>query len=459
MDFIGIIYMWVCLITGKGYVGLSRSSANEETRKHINTHEKLLHNRWKGHIQQSNYNPKDYFHFAIRKYGPDNFQGIILKEFTAESIEDIKKLIDDAEQKFIEEKNTLVPNGYNLQKGGFSPCFHPETCAKMRRKKQAFLNTDEGREWIQKCSDSQLLYFKTEMGLEQAKKHSETIKVLYENNPEIKTNISNSLLLYFDTPEGKIQIEKQKQYLKELFMTEDGEKLRNTLSVYAKKRWEHIEYRANQIKKGKERFIGEEGVYRKENLKNKAVERMKDPEKRKLASEKTKAHFDKVGRKEYICINCNKKCRDKTAYDRHCSTKIHNQIVLGLSKQEAKNKVQKNTSEKISKSNKLWAEKNINPRKGKTHKPESNEKNRLAHLGKTLSESARTKLSETIKKQYEKGERKSGLAKLTDEQVIYIRQNKGIIKQKELSEKLNISTQTISAVQNNLVYKHVNGAV
>jgi len=455
MDFIGIIYIWVCLITGQGYVGLSRSSSNEETRKRINTHEKLLHNRWKGHILESNYNPKDYFHYAIRKYGHKNFQGRILAEFRAGSIEEIKKLVDEAEQQYIVEYNTIAPNGYNLQKGGFSPSFHPDTCYKMQCTKQRFLNTDEGREWIKKCSESQLLYFQTEKGLEQAKKHGEKIKDLYETKPEIKTNISNSLLLYFDTPEGKIQIEKQKQYLKELYMTEDGEKLRNTLSGYAKKRWEDTEYHANQINKGKDRYLGEEGIARKENLKNKANERMKDPAKIKLASEKTKAHFDKVGRKEYICDKCDKKCRDKTAYEKHCSTKTHIQISLGLSKSDAKDKVQKDTSKKISKSNQLWAEKNDNPRKGAIHTAESKEKNRLAHLGKTLSESARIKLSETIKKQYEKGERKSGLAKLTDEQVIYIRQNKGIIKQKELSEKLNISTQTISAIQNNLVYKHV----
>lgn len=339
MDFIGIIYMWVCVITGKGYVGLSRSSNDEKTRKRINTYEKLLHNRWKGHILKSNYNPKDYFHYSIRKYGYENFQGRILAEFHAGSIEEIKKLVDQAEQQFIHEHNTIAPNGYNLQIGGLSPSFHQETCAKLRRKKQAFLNTDKGRKWIQNCSDSQLLYFQTEEGLEQAKKHSEKIKELYETNPQIKIEISNSLLLYFNTPEGKIQIEKQKQQMKEFFMTEDGKKLRNILSEHAKKRWEDTAYHENQVKKGKQRFVGEEGRIRKENLRNKANERMKDPEKRKLASEKTKAHFDKVGRKEYRCDTCDKKCRDKTAYNKHCSTKKHAQILLSLSKEKAEVKL------------------------------------------------------------------------------------------------------------------------
>jgi hypothetical protein len=335
MDFIGIIYMWVCLITGQGYVGLSRSSKDEQIRKRINTHEKLLHNRWKGHILQSNYNPKDYFHYAIRKYGHENFQGIILAEFRAGSIEEIKKLVDEAEPQFINEHNTIAPNGYNLQKGGFSPSFHQDTCHKMQRKKQAFLMTEEGRKWIQNCSDSQLLYFQTEKGLEQAKKHSEKIKELYETKPQIKIEISNSLLVYFNTPEGKKQIENQKKYMKEFYMTDSGDKLRNILSGYAKKRWEDIEYRENQINKGKQRFIGEEGAARKENLKNKAIERMKDPEKRKLLSEKTRAHFDKVGRKEYRCDTCDKKCRDKTAYNKHCSTKKHSQTLLSLSKEKA----------------------------------------------------------------------------------------------------------------------------
>jgi hypothetical protein len=385
MDYIGIIYIWICILTQKSYVGLSKSSSIEATRNRINTPEKLLYNRWKGHIQQANYNPKDHFHFAIRKYGQENFRGKVLKTFYAKSLEDIKKIVDNEEQKMIQEMGTLVPNGYNLQLGGFSSSFHVETCKKMRTIKQAFLRTTEGQEWIQKCSETQLVYFQTEKGIEQAKHHGNHISNLYETNPDIKNKISNTLLEYFESPEGRIQIENQKKYLKKFYNTDEGKKLRNFLSQCAKKRWENTEYRSNHISKMIEYYAGEEGKKRRDDLRVKAVERLKDPEKRKNLSEKTKAYFDEIGRKEYICEVCdNKKFRDKTSYERHCSTKNHQQRVLGLSKEDAKAKIQAETSAKISKSNKVWAEKNENPRKGKTHTEEAKEKNRLAHLGKKV---------------------------------------------------------------------------
>jgi DNA-binding NarL/FixJ family response regulator len=453
MDFIGIIYTWVNTLNGKAYVGLTRSSSVEKIRTSINTPEKLLFNRWKGHVSEAIYRPKDYFHYAIRKYGHEKFNGRVLQVFKASNIDDLKKMLDSAEIRMIEEHNTLAPNGYNLQKGGFSPSFHDETCKKMRAKKQAFLNSDEGREWIQKCSDTQLLHFQTDKGLEQAKNHGEYISELYKKQPEIKDAIRNTLLNYFNTADGKQQIERQKEFMEEFYKTERGIAMKQKLSLHAKQRWQQVGYRENQSKLGKERFLSEDGERRKQNLRDKLAERLKDPEKIAQISEKTKAHFDKVGRKEYRCVSCDIHCRDKTAYNKHCSTKKHTQIASGLTKEEAKEKVAKETAEKISKANKLWAEQN--PHKGVTHSEESKEKNRLAHLGKTLTESARAKLSETIKSQYKKGERKNAHAKLTNEQVLLIRHNTESKTQKELASLFNVSPQTISAIQNNLVYKHV----
>lgn len=59
-------------------------------------------------------------HQAIRKYGAENFTWEVLIEC---SIEDIDKL----EQKYIQEYNSIAPNGYNILIGGQKtraiPCF------------------------------------------------------------------------------------------------------------------------------------------------------------------------------------------------------------------------------------------------------------------------------------------------------------------------------------------------
>jgi hypothetical protein len=456
MDYIGIIYVWYCSITGKSYVGLSRSSSVETTRKRISTPEKLFLNRWRGHIQEATYRPQDYFHYAIRKYGHEAFQGTILKTYYAATLEEIKKTVDAAERDMIGSLGTLVPNGYNLQLGGYSPTFHIETRKKMIAKKQAFLRTEEGQEWIRTCSERQLLHFQTEKGLEQRKKHGIKISKLYEARPEIKSNIRNTLMVFFQTDEGKNQIKKLADFLKEFYNTAEGEKMREYQSALAKKRWEDPAYHKNQVDMGLQRFQGEDGERRREGLRDKAIVRNSDPERRLQAAEKTIAHFNKIGRKKYECAICdNKPFRDLTGYTKHCNTKIHQQRANGLSAIDAKCIVQQETSSKISASNKLYAAMHDNSRKGKKHTEEAKEKNRQAHLGRTLSTAAREQLSATIIGQYKSGRRRSGLAKLTDEHVLFIRENKGKITQKILSEKYNVSIQTISSIQNNLTYRHV----
>jgi len=63
---------------------------------------------------------------AIRKYGKQNF--------SSKKICDCKdkKDMDEKEDKYIDEYNTLVPNGYNLNKGGYTGCDSEETKEKKR---------------------------------------------------------------------------------------------------------------------------------------------------------------------------------------------------------------------------------------------------------------------------------------------------------------------------------------
>lgn len=82
------------------------------------------------------------------------------------------------------------------------------------------------------------------------------------------------------------------------------------------------------------RFEGEAGDALREKMRLIQQERMKDPTRRERLSTITKAHFDKVGRKEYRCDICNLECKDKYAYTRHCNTEKHmrevNMIVVVL---------------------------------------------------------------------------------------------------------------------------------
>lgn len=69
-------------------------------------------NRWKQHIRDAT-NGKDYCRLlnnAIRKYKPENFTIELIKEC------EIKDL-DYYENLYIEQLNTMTPNGYNLTSG------------------------------------------------------------------------------------------------------------------------------------------------------------------------------------------------------------------------------------------------------------------------------------------------------------------------------------------------------
>lgn len=93
------IYIFTNKINGKQYIG---QSINIEDRK------KQHFYRYKNN-KDSGYNSA--IHSAFRKYGWENFSFEILEQC---SLEDL----DEKEKYWISKKNTLVPNGYNILKGG-----------------------------------------------------------------------------------------------------------------------------------------------------------------------------------------------------------------------------------------------------------------------------------------------------------------------------------------------------
>jgi hypothetical protein len=99
------------LETGKSYVG--------QTVSHVLNHGKYRkfgsEKRFKSHISEAiNDNKKKqctYLNNAIRKYGGDNFVFEILHSCLREDA-------DAMESFYIEQNDTLAPNGYNIKNGG-----------------------------------------------------------------------------------------------------------------------------------------------------------------------------------------------------------------------------------------------------------------------------------------------------------------------------------------------------
>lgn len=105
----GDIYKATCKVSKKSYIGQAKKHQGkfDDNWGYIK--------RWNSHIYEALNSEKDHcslLNNAIRKYGAQNF--------TIERIDesDDQDELDELEIKYIQEYNTLVPNGYNLVKGG-----------------------------------------------------------------------------------------------------------------------------------------------------------------------------------------------------------------------------------------------------------------------------------------------------------------------------------------------------
>ncbi len=99
----GYIYKIENLINGKIYIGQTVQSVNKRWSEHCNNKSccKVLKN-------------------AIAKYGKENFKITILNTVVGNNKSDIKIILNTIEEQLITNNNSLVPNRYNILKGGQS---------------------------------------------------------------------------------------------------------------------------------------------------------------------------------------------------------------------------------------------------------------------------------------------------------------------------------------------------
>lgn len=103
----------------------------EKTKMYIGQTRESLNKRWNRHksdLRKFDSTKKKRFCYylcaAMRKYNVENFTISIV-----ETCDD--ELLNEKEEYYIKEFNTLAPNGYNLQSGGKVITHHPDTIKKI----------------------------------------------------------------------------------------------------------------------------------------------------------------------------------------------------------------------------------------------------------------------------------------------------------------------------------------
>lgn len=105
---IGSIYIISTTQSPKRYIGQT-----------INVSDRWHYHKWSAKRESSM-----AIHSAMRKYGASSFTMEVIWTGPVD-------LLDEMERKYIEQYNTLTPNGYNLRTGGGRPIWTDEARAKL----------------------------------------------------------------------------------------------------------------------------------------------------------------------------------------------------------------------------------------------------------------------------------------------------------------------------------------
>lgn len=92
-----VVYLITNLVNGKQYVGKTVASAES---------------RWSDHVSDAKHGRAHILHNAIRKYGREAFSLVVLNTCLD------NRALCSVEKFWIKERNTMLPNGYNMTEGG-----------------------------------------------------------------------------------------------------------------------------------------------------------------------------------------------------------------------------------------------------------------------------------------------------------------------------------------------------
>lgn len=172
--YVGIIYSHVNKVNKKEYIGQTINSIDSRSGKN-----------------GAYYTRNDtVFSSAIKKYGWDNFDHLVLREFKSNDITELKEMLIEEEMNVIASRNTLAPNGYNLQRyDNRIQIHHEESIKKIKkaRKKQKI-----SRKTIEAMADANRGKIHSE---EHNRRISES-KLGHETSQETRDKIAQTVGIY-----------------------------------------------------------------------------------------------------------------------------------------------------------------------------------------------------------------------------------------------------------------------
>lgn len=177
--------------TGKSYIGFDSSWPKRKN----------------SHIRQSQKNPRQYLHNAIRKYGADSFEWEVIYNSTD------REHCLEMEKHFIQEYNTFE-EGYNLTLGGegkFGTLYSEETRRKMSQSRKGIKHSEETKQRFSEMRRGQTSPNKGKTFTDEHRKKLSEAKLGKGRDEETRKKISDKLKGRVSPNKGRTHIRNKKR--------------------------------------------------------------------------------------------------------------------------------------------------------------------------------------------------------------------------------------------------------